>query len=182
MHSEAVFDPSLVVDRGRVKNAVVWIESGLEGHSFSAPAAVVIVDQRGCMFEPRVVGVMLGQAVEFGNSDPEPHNVHGHPQVVRGWNFMLTRKGSSRRVTFEKPEIGIPVVCDVHPWMRAYVSVFSHPYFGVTSEKGEVTLEAIPAGQYRLAVWHEVLGTLQQEVAVLPRGAASAKFVYSKTR
>ncbi len=182
MHPEAILDPSLVVNGGRVKNALVWVKSGLEGHSFSAPPAAVVIDQKGCMFEPRVVGVMVGQAVEFGNSDPEPHNVHGHPQVVRGWNFMLARKGSSRQLTFDKPEVGIPVVCDIHPWMRAYVGVFPHPYFAVTSEAGEAVFERLPPGQYRVAAWHEVLGTLEQEVTVPARGTAGAKFVYSKAR
>jgi len=121
---------------------------------------------------------MVGQAVEFVNSDPDPHNVHGQPGVVSGWNFIIAKQGSSRTVTFDKPEVGIPVGCDIHPWMRAYLSIVPNPYAAVTPADGAVTLKQVPPGDYVVAVWHEKLGTQEQRLTLAPSGTATVQFIY----
>ncbi len=168
-HSGPVFDPSLIVHDGRVANAVVWIAKGLEAWSFPAPDKPVVIDQKGCMYEPHVVVAGVGQPVEFRNSDPEPHNVHSRPSQERGWNFMISRTGTSRTVSFRKAEVAVPIGCDVHPWMSAYVAVVEHPYAGVTDSSGSVKLPLLPPGTYTVRVWHELLGTTEQTVSLQPR-------------
>jgi plastocyanin len=140
--------------------------------------APVVIDQKGCLYEPHVVGVMVGQPLQFRNSDQEAHNVHGKPKDVDAWNFLMSRPNSTRDVVFDKPEIGIPVSCDVHPWMRAYVSVFNHPYFAVTPSDGTATLRTVPPGQYVVGAWHESFGSLVQPVTLAPSGGAKVEFVY----
>ena len=178
LHSEPVPDQSLVVSGGPVANAVVYIASGLGNRGFAAPATPVLIDQKGCLYDPHVVALMVGQPLEFRNSDQEAHNVHGRPKQVDAWNFLMSRPGSTRDVTFDRPEVGIPVGCDVHPWMRAYVSVFDHPYFAVTPNSGAVTLKPVPPGDYTVAVWHETLGTLQKSITLPASGTASIEFAY----
>jgi plastocyanin len=178
LHQEPVLDQSVVVANGRLANAVVYITSGLGERAFAAPAAPVVIDQKGCLYDPHVVGVMVGQPLQFRNSDQEAHNVHGRPKHVEAWNFLMSRPNSARDVTFERPEVGIPVGCDVHPWMRAYVSVFDNPYFAVTPSDGTVTLTPVPPGDYVVAVWHETLGTLVRPVALPASGTATVEFAY----
>jgi plastocyanin len=180
LHSQPVLEQSVAVDNGRLANAVVYIKSGLGDRAFAASTQPVVIDQRGCLYDPRVVAVQIGQPLQFRNSDQEAHNVHGRPQVADGWNFLMSRPNSTRDVAIDAPEVGIPVSCDVHPWMRAYVSVFDNPYFGVTPSDGTVTLRSVPPGDYVVGVWHETLGELTQPVSLPASGTASVQFTYPK--
>ncbi len=178
LNTTPAYDQSLVVNNGRVQDAVVWIKSGFAERRFPSPTQSVVIDQQSCLYKPRVAAVMVGQPLEFVNNDPEAHNVHGRPQVASAWNFLMSRQGSSRSMTFDKAEVGIPVGCDIHPWMQAYVSVFDNPYFGVTPPDGAVTLRDVPPGQYQVACWHPKLGTKAHQVTVEPKGAVSIDFTY----
>jgi len=178
LHPQPVFYQSLVLNGGRVADAFVYIDSGLGDRGFAAPSTPVVIDQKGCLYDPHVAGVMVGQPLEFRNSDQEAHNVHGRPKQVAEWNFLMSRPGSTRNVTFDRPEVGIPVGCDVHPWMRAYVSVFDQPYFAVTPSDGTVTLKPVPPGEYTVAVWHETLGSLKKPVTLPPSGTVNLDFAY----
>lgn len=178
MHPDGVTDQPISAANGKLAGAVVFIKSGFGDRGFAPPTTAVEIDQKGCLYEPRVAAVMVGQPLKFLNSDAESHNVHGKPQVADGWNFLMSRQGASRDVVFSKPEVGIPVGCDIHPWMRAYVSVFDNPYFGITGSDGAVALKMVPPGDYVVGVWHPVLGTMVQPVTVAPSAAANVTFSF----
>jgi hypothetical protein len=177
-HEGPVFDEALVVRDGHLKNAIVWIDKGLERFSFPPPEKPVLFDQKGCIYQPRVGVAMVGQSVEFVNSDAEPHNVHGFPKLIDAWNFMLSRQGSRRKLVLAKPEIGVLVGCDIHPWMRAYLGITAHPYAAVTSADGKAILQGVPAGEYTVGVWHEVLGRSEKQVRVGVRESAPLAFEF----
>ena len=82
-----------------------------------------------------------------------------------------------KEISLEKPEVMIPVKCDVHPWMSAHIGVTSHPFFGVSDGTGAFTLKGVPAGSYTVTAWHEVFGSKSVEVTVAD-GAATADFTY----
>lgn len=178
-HSEPVDDQSLVVHDGHLANAVVWIKDGLKGWVFAPPSTPVTLDQKGCIYAPHVAAAMVSQPIEFVNSDPEAHNVHGRPNVASGFNFLMARKGATRTLSFDAPEVAIPIACDIHPWMRAYLAIIDNPYFAVTPSSGAVTLEKVPPGDYVIAVWQEKLGTKDQRITLAPRGAVNVQFVYT---
>jgi hypothetical protein len=75
--------------------------------------------------------------------------------------------------------VAIQVGCDIHPWMRAHIATFEHPYFAVTPPDGRVTLDRVPPGDYVVAVWHERLGTLERSVSVPPRGTLDLTLTYT---
>jgi plastocyanin len=181
-HASPVFDQSLVVRDGRLLNAVVWIKQGLEGWGFASAPDPVTIDQKGCVYEPRVAAVMVNQPVQFRNSDPEAHNVHGRPQASRSWNFMMSRPGGTRDVIFGQPEVAVPIGCDIHPWMAGYIAVISNPYFGVTPATGVVTLSNVPPGDYVIGVWHEKLGTKESKVTLPPSGQVSVDVIFAGGR
>ncbi len=168
VHNEPVTDPSLTVTNGRVANVVAWVKSGLEGKTFPVPTTPVRIDQKGCLFEPRIATTMVGQPIEFRNSDPEPHNVHGKPQIVDSWNFMISRQGATRSLTFNKEEVAVPIGCDIHPWMTGFVAVTRTPYAGVSGKDGIVSLGNLPPGNYTIGLWHEKLGTRDLSVVLAP--------------
>jgi len=178
LHKEPVFEQRLRAPGGHLADALVYIKSGFGDRAFTFPTDPVVIDQRGCLYHPRVVAVMVGQPLEFHNSDPEAHNVRGRPSVVGGWNFLMSRPDSRRTLYFEKPEVGIRVGCDIHPWMSAFVSVLSNPFFAVTPDSGVVTLQGVPAGDYVVGTWHEVLGEREQKVTVTAKGEAKVEIAY----
>lgn len=180
LHPEPVFEQPIQVADGRLANALVYIKSGLEDRAFEYPTEPVIIDQKGCLYEPRIAALMVGQALQFVNSDPEAHNVRGRPKTVSAWNFMMSRPQSTRTLYFEKAEIGIRVGCDVHPWMTAWVSVLPHPYFAITGADGTARIENLPPGDYVVGVWHEALGTLEQNVTLPPSGRLELEFEYRR--
>ena len=147
-----------------IRNAVVWLESPTPGAKREGPAPVVQMDQKLCVFTPRVVVVPVGGTVEFLNSDHLLHNLH----TVTRENPSVNRaqpRGRTIPVIFSKPEI-IRVTCDLHPWMLGWVVVTDHPFHAVTGVEGEFTLNNVPPGKYTLHVWQESLGTVAKEVMV----------------
>jgi plastocyanin len=160
---------------GRVENAFVYLKSGLEGRVFPLPTTPVVIDQRGCMYQPRLAGAETGQEIVLVNSDPTLHNVHTSPVNSPPTNFGMAVAGSRRSIRVAKPEVMVKIQCDVHPWMRAYLGVLDHPYFAVTRRDGSFRLENVPAGEYTLAVWHERLGTQETKVSVAAKGSAAVE-------
>ena len=178
LHDGTVYDRPVAAENGALSNAVVYIKDGLQGWIFAPPADPAVLDQKGCLYEPRVAAAMVGQGVQFENSDTEAHNVHGRPQLLSAWNFMMSRAGQTRTLYFDKPEMGIAVGCDIHPWMKAYLCVMPNPYFGVSGADGRVQLTNVPPGNYTLAVWHESLGAMEQRISLSPKGEAAVSFTY----
>ncbi|MFM8269885.1 MAG: urate hydroxylase PuuD, partial [Pseudomonadota bacterium] len=166
------------VQGGRLQNAFVWISEGLEGKKFATPAEEIIVDQRGCRYEPRVMGVQVGQPITFLNSDPFLHNIHSMAKNNEAFNLSLTNKNQKITRKLQKEEIMFRSKCDLHPWMSGFIGVVSHPYFAVSNETGEVILPKVPAGTYTLSVWHETLGIKNQKIEIGPQKNTDVDFIF----
>jgi len=150
--------------RKGIRNAVVWLESPPPAAKSANAAPPVQIDQKQCVFIPRVVVVPAGGTVEFLNSDRLLHNIHS----VSRENTQVNRtqpRGRTIPVAFAKPEI-IRIKCDLHPWMGAWVVVADHHFYAVTDGQGEFVLDNVPPGHYTLRIWHESLGTLRKDVPV----------------
>jgi hypothetical protein len=173
-HHEPVLAGDALVHDGLVENAFVYVKDGLGTRTFAVPETPVTVDQVGCLYKPHVTGAQTCQPIEFVNGDPTLHNVHGTPARSAPWNFGMAMQGSRRRLRIESPEVMIPVTCDVHPWMRAYLGVLPHPFFAVTGADGRFSFRGVPAGEYVIAAWHERFGTREARVVL---GAGETKEV-----
>ncbi len=172
---------ALLVDDGRgVGNTFVYVKEGLDpSYTFDAPTAPVVLDQKGCFYTPRVVGVRVGQPMDIVNSDPTMHNVHALPMVNQEFNQGQPKQNSRLTKTFTAPEVMVRFKCDVHSWMAAYVGVMAHPYFAVTNASGEFTIPNLPPGTYTLETWNEKLGTKTMQVTVAPGQSQTAAFTMS---
>ena len=156
-------DLALSPPRG-LRNAVVSLASPPPGARVEFSTAPVFLDQRQCVFIPRITLVPAGGTVEFLNSDRLLHNIHSAGRANTAFNRTQPR-GRTIPITFAKPEI-VPISCDLHGWMRAWVVVMEHPFYAVTGSEGEFTLNNVPPGKYTLNVWHETLGTVTKDVTV----------------
>ncbi|MBZ5623030.1 MAG: carboxypeptidase regulatory-like domain-containing protein [Acidobacteriia bacterium] len=162
----------IVNDNGTLKYAFVWIKSGLPDTNWQLPATPVMLDQNGCMYRPHMIGVRAGQNIDIKTSDATNHNIHPQPTVNQDWNESQAPGSEDKMKTFPRQEVMIPVKCNIHPWMRAYIGVVSHPFFAVTGDDGTFTLKGLPPGTYTVEVWHEKYGTQDQTVTV---GAKESK-------
>lgn len=158
---------------GALANVFVYVKSGLEGRSFPVPDEPVVLDQQNCWYTPRVVGVRVGQPFQVLNSDPLLHNVRSEPQVNAPFNQGQPVQGVRYSHTFSAEEVMVPMACDVHAWMRAWIGVVNHPYFAVTGPDGEFSLPGLPPGAYIVEAWHEAAGTTAGTVTVEPTGTAT---------
>ncbi len=178
-HQGPVLAGDALVHDGKVENAFVYVKDGLGARTFAVPETPVTINQVGCLYEPHVAGAQTCQPIEFVNDDPTLHNVHGTPGGSQPWNFSMALQGSKRRIRVENPEVTIPVTCDVHPWMRAYLGVLPHPFFAVTGADGRFTLRGVPAGEYVLAAWHERFGTREARVTLSAGETKDVAFAYA---
>jgi plastocyanin len=142
------------------------------------PTQPVTIDQRGCIYSPRMVGVQLGQPLHIVNSDPGLHNVHGVSTGSDGFNVGQPLAGMVHEVRLEDEGI-LRLQCDVHTWMVAFVGVVSHPYFAVTGPAGTFELRDVPVGTYTIQAWHELYGPLTLSVQVVAGGVANVDFTYT---
>jgi len=163
-------DDLVVSQRREVANAVVWIENPPPGSKWPADSPKPTIDQRGCAFVPRVVVVPEGGTVDFLNNDRLLHNIHATPKLNVAFN-RTQPKDRTIPVTFQKAEI-VRIDCDLHSWMRAWVVVADHPFYRVTQADGAFAFDDLPAGSYKVQVWHERLGTTAREIAVPEKGRA----------
>jgi hypothetical protein len=177
-NSPAFEEPVLVGKGGALVNAFVYIKSGLEGKTFEPVTDPVRIDQHGCMFMPRVIGLRTGQTLAVTNSDQVSHNIHPLPRNNFEWNQQQSPGAPDLSRRFAHPEVVIPVKCNIHSWMHAYIGVVEHPYFAVTAADGSFQWANVPPGDYEIAVWHEKLGTQEQKVHVDASGRAAVEFQF----
>jgi plastocyanin len=178
-HQGPIYDESIVVNaNGTLANVVVSVSGGLpEGEWFPAPGDAAVLDQKGCVFRPHVLAVMVGQPVVVKNSDPVLHNVREMAVNNPSSNFGQPTIGATSLMPFKEPEV-FRVKCDIHPWMEAWVRVVDNPYFAVTAADGSFTLRGLPPGKYRIKAWHERLGVREQEVTVQAGHATTTDFTF----
>jgi plastocyanin len=170
-----------VADKGHLANVFVYIKAGLPATSAPPNAAPVRVDQKGCRFLPHVAAVQQGGRVEFTNSDPTMHNVHTMTTTVGNTNVDVSQgPGSAPQVRrFDSPEIMLPIRCNNHPWMEAFLNIAPNPYFAVTGPDGSFTIPNLPPGTYTLAAVHEKLGEQDAQITVAPHGTATTSLTFS---
>jgi plastocyanin len=168
MHSGPVANEMLALGSGNtLANIMVSVTEGLPaGRTWGVPAAPVTLDQNGCQYEPHVMGIMVGQTYRILNSDGVLHNIHTLPDLNRTFNRAMPATLTEVTTTFNTPEPMFQIKCDVHPWMSAYIGVFTHPFFSVTATDGQFTIAGLAAGTYEITAWHERLGMQTASVTI----------------
>ena len=174
----ATVEDGAVNANGTLPNAFVYVKAGAEKYTFAAPSEPAILDQKGCMYQPHVLGVLVGQDVHIVSSDPTTHNIHPMPKDNREWNESQAPGAPPIDKTFAREEIMIPVKCNQHNWMRAYIGVMKNPFFAVSGSDGTFTIKGLPPGDYTIGAWTATFGQQEQKVTVGPKETKTIDFAF----
>jgi plastocyanin len=159
--------------------SVVYVDT-ISGKTFPAPTQHPVIDQKGLVFQPHVTAVQVGTTVDFLNSDSVAHNVFwtsigGNKKLNH--NLGTWPKGDRKSFKFDTPG-AVPILCNVHPEMSAYLVVVPTPYFATSDQAGNYKIENVPDGSYTVIAWHE--GAKNQSKPVSVSGDTKADFSLSK--
>jgi len=164
---------------GVAGQSVVYVDA-IAGKTFPAPSQHLVVDQKGLMFQPHITVAQAGTTVDFLNSDSVAHNVFwtsigGNKKL--GHNLGTWPKGERKSFKFDTPG-AVPILCNVHPEMSAYLVVVPTTYFATSDQMGNYKIENVPDGSYTVTAWHE--GAKSQSKPVTVSGDSKADFTLSK--
>jgi plastocyanin len=159
--------------------SVVYVDT-ITGKTFPAPAQHPVIDQKGLVFQPHVTAVQVGTTVDFLNSDSVAHNVFwtsvgGNKKLNH--NLGTWPKGERKSFKFDT-QGAVPILCNVHPEMSAYLVVVPTPYFAASDQAGNYKIENVPDGSYTVIAWHEGAKNGSKPVSV--SGDTKADFTLSK--
>ena len=166
----------VVNESGALANAFVDLQGTFP--NTPPPKEPVTLEQRNCVYAPRVIGARVGGTLHIVNDDPVVHNVHSGG-AVNPFNFSQQKAGVTRDVTLKGPDVMMRVGCDIHSWMVAWVGVETHPYFAVSGADGTFKIDNVPAGKRTIRVWHERFGMLTQPVTVTAGKPTNVEFAYT---
>jgi hypothetical protein len=185
MHSGKVFTDFYAVGPNKGLGDVIVMLKGVPAKAADASAAPALMDQKGCLYEPQILAVQVGQKLIVKNSDPTTvpmHNVHINPTASANMDAYSTKisqpqmSGSADLVyQFPAPENFLKFQCDVHPWMFAWVTVVDNPYFAVTDKSGKYTIKDVPPGKYKIVALHRKAAPagVEKDVDVSGSGATA---------
>ena len=173
-HKEPVYNQSFIINEaGYLQNVLVYLKD--VKYDGNTPDTQAVLDQNGCMYSPHVQGMMVGQNLLIKNSDATLHNIHGLPKLNSEFNFAMPKVVKEKAIKMAKAENFIKIKCDVHSWMKAYISVFDHPYFAVTDDSGYYQINNIPPGDYEVIAWQEKFKDKTLNASVTISDSASAQ-------
>lgn len=145
-------------------NVVVFLD-GVVKKAAATPAGRTVMDQKNLVFEPHVLPVVKGAAVDFPNSDKVRHNVYSPAGSAKPFNLGTYPSGMSKTEEFDNPGI-VPLRCNVHSEMSAFILVLDTPYFATTDKFGRFSIKDVPPGSYTLRAWHEKVKSVEQQITV----------------
>jgi plastocyanin len=174
------YSEQYVGKNGGLQNVFIYVKDGLGNKLYAATSTPVVMDQKGCRYVPHVVGVMVGQPVRFTNSDPTMHNIHMIPTVGGNQSVDISQgpNGAPDTRIFSQPELMIPVRCNNHPWMQAFINVVSNPFFAISDDSGHFEIKGLPPGTYTVVADHEELGQQTATVTVAAKQTAAQDFTF----
>lgn len=170
----------VVGNKGKLANVFVYVKSEvLDTYTFEQPTSPAVLEHKGCRYVPHVLGMQLGQPLMIFNRDPTYHNTHPNPRNNPEWNQTQLPGAPPLTKMLELPETFIPFKDNQHPWEKAYVGVFTHPFFAVSDQYGNYRIEGLPAGRYTVVAWHERFGEKTVDITFVSGEARDLSFSFN---
>ncbi len=179
--NSAPLSEALIVTDGRIANVLVHARSGIRPADVAPPpSAPVLLNQADCVYSPHVVALRAGQMLQIANSDGVTHNVNAKPERSARFNLSQNPGAPEIEAVFERTELSIPLTCDIHPWMSAFVHVLEHDAFALSSTNGEFAISGLAPGRYRFEAAHEALGEVEFELELDGRAGARVELEFQR--
>jgi hypothetical protein len=153
---------------------VVYISAG--DKPAATPSEGVRFDQKGCMYMPHILPMLVNQDLKIYTDDPVAHNIHPMPKLNSEWNKSQPPGAPPIDTKWDKAEF-IPVKCNIHPWMHGYFAVLNTEHYAVTDENGNYTIKDVPPGTYTVTAWQESNSPISQQVTATS-GETKADFTF----
>jgi len=166
------------VSDGGLENVIVFVSMGAPAGPYATPTAAVQINQENCHYVPHVFTMMTNQPLEVKNSDMTLHNIHAWAEKNPQFNVGQPVKDMVSKTKFSNAEVPLPVRCDVHKWMGAFIGVFDHPFHTVSKSGGTFELK-LPPGNYEITAWHEKFGKKTMMVMVADNDKKEVNFSFS---
>ena len=174
-------DPSVLVKNGKLENVWVHVTKGATGAAKVDTSKTAEMDQKNCMYTPRMTTAVVGQKITAKNGDPVLHNVHTYMGSATVFNKGMPNEKTPPIEYTAKEEGMMRWKCDVHPWMRGYIGISKNGLQAVSGSDGTFKIDNVPPGKYTLEAWLEKYGTKTQEVTVEAGKPAKVTFKYDGT-
>ncbi len=181
--NEPALTEAWVVEGGRLANVFVWLGNPPPEQQPALDTLEPLqLQQRGCVYRPHAIALRTGQTLRVSNQDRARHNVRTMPRRDQNPSINQTQAegGPTLDIVFKEPEVAVAIVCDLHPWMKAWVGVFEHRFFAVTGADGRFGWSGLPPGEYEVNAWHEVLGRLKARALVAKESGASVRITFRR--
>lgn len=168
-HASAGKNEVVLADaKGNLANAFVYVKDG--AGNYTAPTTPVTLLQKGCLYNPRVLGIQVKQPLIIMNGDPTLHNVHCMAVLNDSFNVGQPSQNMTSEKKFDKQEVLVKFKCDVHSWMHAAIGVVTNPFFSISGKDGAFAISKLPAGTYTLVAVHEQYGESKPEQVTVKDG------------
>jgi len=158
-----LLNESIVIggDKG-VANVIVFVRTPklpVNDEYAKTAADTVVLDNKGCRFQPHVLGIRVGQTLELKNSDPVAHNSNIKGSLLNA--NPLIPAGSTFDTRVDAAE-GQPIIvtCNIHDWMKGWIVARPDPYFAISDAAGNFEIKDLPAGDLEFQVQHESAGPI----------------------
>lgn len=165
--------PTLALQDSALADVVVWLADIRTGRPLPLSKRFELVAQK-CNFTPHVQAVVAGGTLNVRNDDAVIYRSHAVDSRTGETVTDLPFTDAGQVIPLDR-QLAAPALLEVkstsHPWMRAWVAAFDHPYFAVTATSGGFTINDVPQGAYTLKAWHPRLGVTSHPVTIGPGGA-----------
>lgn len=176
--------PLVLIKNGVVLNSVVYLDKVKQGKAFPAKLKSITINQAKCDFQPAFQVMANRGSLTAINADHTLHNIHTYELIGRARRTVLnvSQPQAGDKVTKKirlRRGVGMKIECDAHDFMHAFVFVAPNPYFAVVKADGTFEIGDVPAGKYKIKLWHGHLGTKDGgEVTVSAGGAAKVNLKF----
>jgi len=159
----------------RIGGAVVWLTDIRSGKSLPAGRRFELANE-DCMLTPQVQAVISPATLNVVSGDVALHRDRIINVATGELEGIAPFNDNGEVVPFDSLLTGteqLEVTCDLHPWAKAHILVFDHPYFATSEKAGTFVIDDIPPGTYHVKAWHPLLGVAEQQITVAPGQPAS---------
>jgi hypothetical protein len=163
-----VSEALVVGKKGELANVVVMLKPKLGEKVKVNPDLVkglpasVTLDNKGCRFDPHIVGMTTQQKLILKNADPMAHNSKLEPFANAGSNPLIPSGQSTDEKFPVQENLPVKVTCSIHSWMSGWIVVRDTPYFAISDAQGKFEIKDLPVGEYNFVLWQEKIGYLKE--------------------